>query len=125
MQIAFVRSGGFAGMATRVEGAVQFDEHGARVSSGAAGYARDLAPEEAQKLRAAADPQGFANAGSQPAGPGALRDAFQYDITVTTKDGKTHKLTQHGDPTVPGPNALLEWVKQEADRIWTHRLEKR
>src|SRR3954466_815501 len=50
VQIHFVRSGGFAGQATNVEGNVVFNRNQAQVVSDASKYKRELAPDEAQHL---------------------------------------------------------------------------
>jgi hypothetical protein len=123
MQIAFVRSGGVAGMAMRVEGSVKFEDRHARVTS-VSGYTRDLAPEEVDKLSAATQASALP-ADAASSGPGPLRDAYQYDITVTTQDGKTRKMTVHGDRATPEARELVDWVRRESDQIWRHRLQKR
>lgn len=127
MQIKFVRSGGFAGAATSVAGTVQFDEHGAHVNGEATGYHRELAPQEAEQLRTAADPSALANATAAISPPGAVRDGYQYDITVVTKDGKSHTLTlgEGGSEQLrkmaPGAAHLGSWIQEEAQEIWSHR----
>jgi hypothetical protein len=65
MKIHFVRSGGFGGAATRVEGDVTFDGHGAQVISEKSGYQRPLAASEAEMLRCAAQPKPKSIAGSE------------------------------------------------------------
>lgn len=129
MQIKFVRSGGFAGAATSVAGTVQFDEqHGAHVNGEATGYHRELAPQEAEQLRTAADPSALASASDALSGPGAVRDGYQYDITVVTKDGKSHTLTlgeggaEQLPKLAPGAAYLRSWVQKEAQEIWSHRV---
>ena len=120
MQIRFVRSGGFAGAATRVAGTVQFDAHNAHVRGEATDddYHRDLAPQEADELRTSADPGSLA--GAKPA-PGPIRDPYQYDITVVTEDGKSSSWTlREGDSS-----RLASWIHQEAQRIWIHRASTR
>lgn len=127
MKISFVRSGGFAGPATNVEGEIVFDDKGARIVA-PGGYERKLAPEEAQQLRAAADPARLAAAQRAAAQPGNMRDAFQYDISVSTNDGKTHTLTV-GDPdrlksASPEMGQLMTSIQDEIDKIWAHRAGK-
>ena len=131
MQIKFVRSGGFAGAATNVAGTVQFDEQGAQVKGETGGYHRELNAQEAQQLRAAAEPSGLAKAGAAQSSPGATRDGYQYDITVVTKDGKSHTLTL-GDTSpdalrklAPGAAELGSWIQEEAQKIWSHRISTR
>jgi hypothetical protein len=119
MEIAWTRSGGIAGSATAIEGKVKFDGGVARVTSDL-GYQRDLTPDEIRVLRAAVGqlPQ------RQPAFPGQLRDAYQYDIWVTGDDGRTQSLAVHGDSSL-GVENLLDWVRRECDHIWMHRINRR
>jgi hypothetical protein len=124
MQIRFTRSGGFAGAATRVSGTVEWTDSGVHVTSDGTEYHRDLAASEAQLLEAAADPSALTRAGgaSSPASP--ARDAFQYDITVVTRDAKAHPFT-FTSSTAPDAASLLAWVEQEAQKIWTFRVNAR
>ncbi len=120
MQIKFVRSGGFAGAATNVAGTVEFGEQGAQVHAEATDYHRELAPQEGEQLRADADPGALANA-AVPA-TGAVRDGYQYDIAVVTKDGKSHSLTlRQGDKAT----RLGSWIQDEAEKIWRYRVAAR
>jgi hypothetical protein len=123
MQIKFVRSGGFAGAATNVEGVVKFGDDGAQVNSDAAKYDRKLAAEEAEQLRNAADAASRMTAKGS-AKPGPLRDGYQYEITVTTNDGKTHGLTL-AEEVSPETANLGSWVQQESQKIWTHKISNR
>ena len=131
MQIKFVRSGGFAGMATNVAGTVQFDENAAHVTGEATDYHRELAPQEAEQLRLAADPKTLARTKAGPATPGVVRDGYQYDITVVTKDGKSHSFTvaegseEQLRKVAPGAAPLSSWVQKEAQKIWSHRVSSR
>lgn len=126
MQIKFVRSGGFAGAATRVEGIVNFDDKGAHVVSDA-NYRHELAPDEAEQLRVAADlSQAPRAAASEALGP--ERDAYQYDVSVVTSDGKTHKITLSsgsGNSGASAPAALVTWIQDESKKIWAHRTDNR
>jgi hypothetical protein len=132
MQIEFVRSGGFAGTATNVSGKVEFDGKSAKVASAAVSYQRELSPPEVRLLSGSAEPAVLAKAKSVLPKPGAARDAYQFDITVVTKDGKRHAFTvgaesvpeqlQTASPELAG---LVSWVQQEADKIWTHRVSQR
>jgi hypothetical protein len=119
MEIAWTRSGGIAGSATAIEGKVKIDDGVARVTSDL-GYQRDLTPEEIRVLGAAV----WQLPHEQPAFPSQLRDAYQYDIRVTGNDGRTQSLTVHGDSSL-GVENLLDWVRRECDRIWTHRINRR
>jgi len=123
MQIKFIRSGGFAGAATNVEGVVKFDDDGAQVNSDAAKYDRKLPAQEAEQLRTAAD---SASRAKGSADPGPVRDGFQYEITVVTNDGKAHGLTLAGDSTnSPDTAKLGDWVQQETQKIWAHKTSNR
>jgi hypothetical protein len=115
MKIQFKRSGGFSPI-TNVAGEVQFNDDTAQVTSPGGTYRRTLEPEERTQLRDLARPQPGQT--DSQSGPGKVRDAFNYDIVVTTVDGKTHKLTS--------PSAsLLRWVKDESDKILAHKMEQR
>jgi len=117
VQIKFMRSGGFAGMATSVEGTVTIrDQSGDVTASG--NYHRALKAPELELLREAADSKRLQAAASQETVP----DAYQYDITATLDDGKTQTVTLHGEPTSGHANALLAWVAEECQRIWDHRI---
>jgi hypothetical protein len=113
MQITFVRSGG-AMPILRAEGAVQFEDQVGQVTSGA--YRRDLDAAEAQTLRHATDANSLKTLRQLAQQPSRLRDAFQYNITVRTQDGKSEQFIVHGEP----PSPLAQWVRQEADRIWAY-----
>jgi hypothetical protein len=130
MQIKFTRSGGFAGAATNVSGTVELGDKSAQVK--ADGYERDLSPQETQQLRNAADPAKLARAQLAIASSNSqARDAYQYDVTLVTKDGKQHNLTLPGtDPqslrsTAPEIAGLAEFVEGEAQKIWEHRVRTR
>ena len=100
---------------------------GAEVSAANGAYQRNLTPDEAAKLRSAAD-QTTSPASVPATQNDALRDGFQYDVTVTTKDGKSHtlKLNTAGagqalDALSTGSVHLLQWVQNESQRILTHK----
>jgi len=122
MQIKFVRSGGFAGAATEVEGTVTIEPDGGKVAAGTAGYQRELPAEEAEHLRtAAARPQQQAGA----AAPSPVRDGFQYDITIQTDEGETHNVTVSEGAMPGGADKLVKWVQQEARKILAERARGR
>jgi hypothetical protein len=133
MQIKFARSGGLAGMpGLNVEGTVDLGDQAASVTSESSKYRRALAPPEVEQLRSAADPEGMSRARTALAShPPKVRDGFQYDITVATKDGKSHKLTFNAaggeelNRVAPGLGNLVQWVDAEAQRIKEHRLSNR
>jgi hypothetical protein len=128
MKIHFVRSGGFAGAATRVEGDVTFDDHGAQVISQKSGYQRPLAASEAEMLRCAAEPKSKSK-DSQPKAA-AMPDGYQYDISTVTDDGKVHHLaslqdTANGSSRTPEEEELFKWVQQESGKIWDYKINHR
>ena len=119
--ISFVRSGGFAGAATEVKGVAKLSDGGGAVSS-ADGYSRELTPEEAGQLRSLVSSK-LAEKGTS-AGAGSGADMYQYEINVMTPDGKSHKVAAVPETGMSGED-LAQWVKQESDRIWQHKLQKR
>lgn len=129
VQITFVRSGGSAFPARRsVKATVDLHDDCAEVSSEAA-YHRVLAADEAQQLRAGADPAELLKAAGQIAAQtrGAA-DMDQYQIAVRTEDGKTHDVTLSTSGASnelkgvsPAVAKLLRWVQNEAQRIQEHR----
>jgi hypothetical protein len=124
MQIKFTRSGGFAGAATNVSGALQWTAGGVHVTSEGSAYRRDLPPSEARQLEAAANPSALTRAQRDASSALAASDAFQYDITVITRDGKSHPFTFSG-VAAPSEGSLLAWVEQEAQKIWMFRVNAR
>ncbi len=132
MKISFVRSGGLAAMpGLQVEGVVDLDDRGAKVTSEPAKYQRELSTEEVEQLRLAADPARLSKARTALASPARkLYDAHQYDITVATRDGKSQKLTFNAaggdevDQAAPGLGRLVRWIDDEAQRIKEHRSRK-
>ena len=132
MQIKFTRSGGFAGAATNVSGTVQWaDSGGVQVTSEGTEYRRDLAAAEAEQLQNGADPSALTLA-KRASSASPARDAYQYDITVITRDGKTHPFTFTGGASsealktaAPAAASLLSWVEEETQKIWAHRVNTR
>jgi hypothetical protein len=127
MKIHFVRSGGFGGAATRVEGDVTFDGHGAQVSE-KSGYERTLAASEAEMLRCAAEPKPRSK--NNPPKVAAVPDGYQYDISTVTDDGKTHHVTTLNDTAnasgrTPEEDELFKWVQQESGKIWDYKINHR
>jgi len=112
--IQFKRSGGFSPI-TNVSGEVRFKEDSAEVISSDGAYRRTLETEERKQLL------NLANARPEETNyqstPSKARDAFQYDVTVTTADGKMHKLSSP-------PDGLLKWVKDESNKILQHKMER-
>ena len=131
MEIRFVRSGGFAGPATSVRGVVKFTDQGAKVTSEPGNYERDLQPAETGQLRTAANPANLAKAESAlQSGANQMPDAYQYDITLVTDDGKTQNFTvadgaaQQLQGVAPETAKLVNWVQQEVQAIWAHRTAR-
>ena len=121
MQIKFVRSGGMAGRATRVAGAVTFNADGAIVTSDDGKYHRNLPPAEAEQLRSAAG--AAVEAGKTVNKPSPVRDAFSHLVTVVTEDGKTHEMTLDNSAS-PKTSRISEWVQLETQKIWEHRISE-
>ena len=117
MKIEFKRSGGLAPL-TNAGGVVTFTDTGAHVSSNDGKYQRDMTREEADQLRAAADPSNPLSGNEQ------LRNGFQYSVTTTTNDGKRHTRavnsalsSQELSKLSPGAAHLLQWIEQESQKI--------
>ncbi len=133
MKIKFVRSGGLAAMpGLKVEGVVDLDDRAAQVTSESSKYRRKLPPQEVEQLRLAADPARMSQARTALASPSRkLYDAYQYDITVATSDGKSQRLTFNAaggdevDQAAPGLGSLVRWIDNEAQKIKEHRLSNR
>jgi hypothetical protein len=129
VKLEFKRSGGFAPI-TNASGSVTFGDNDAHVSANDGNYQRALAPSEAEALRAAADPSNLSKAATPPTNR-ALRDGFQYDFVITTKDGARHNLTINTagptDLNQLSPNAaqLLKWAADESQAILKHRSAAR
>ncbi len=117
MKLTFTRSGGLAGPATTIKGEVTFEGDVARATSDF-GYQRTLAPAEVQMLRAT-----FMQLPPKQPASTPLPDQYQYDITITWDDGRMQNLTVHGE-VAPGMESLLDWVRRECGRIWTHRINR-
>ncbi|MBZ5508441.1 MAG: hypothetical protein LAO78_23530 [Acidobacteriia bacterium] len=117
MKFTFIRSGGFAGPATALKGEVSFEGGSAKATSDF-GYHRDLAPEEIQTLQSS-----FMHLPQQQPASRPRPDQYQYDITLAWDDGRVQNLTVYGDAS-PGTENLLDWVRHECDRIWTHRTNQ-
>lgn len=133
MQIKFTRSGGLAGMpGLNVEGTIDLSDQGAKVTSESAKYRRELTPAEVEQLRKAADPEGMPRAKTALASRSTkIYDGYQYDITIGTKDGKSHNVTLNAagseelKQVAPGVGNLVEWIDNEAQKIKEHRLKNR
>src|SRR5262249_26704814 len=83
MKISFARSGGFPGALRNVKGTINLENEQAEVSSDAA-YHRTLTPDEAEQLRAGADPSELSQAVNQIASrTRRAADLEHYHISVT------------------------------------------
>lgn len=117
MQLRFSRSGGFAGVATNVDGVVTFHDSVAEVSS-STGYHRTLTPTEAESLRQSVNLKDLRSLGAQS----ELRDAYQYELVVDWDDKKSESFVFHNDGSEGKTNSLLAWIVQECQRIWEYRI---
>src|SRR5207249_4858856 len=112
----------------RVNGIIDFKDQGADVSSDAK-YHRSLSSDEAEQLRAGAEPLQLSQAAGQIAARTAqARDIDHYQITITTKDGKTHNVelnTSGASNELQGVSPevvkLLHWLQDESQKILQHR----
>jgi hypothetical protein len=115
MEMIFVRSGGFAGVATDVEGKVTFASRSARVTAGPS-YKRELSENETLELR-----ESMMQVSQNLAGvPSKRPDSFQFDIRIVGDDGSSRSVTVH-DGAKLGSNYLADWVRQECNRICAAR----
>jgi broad specificity phosphatase PhoE len=129
MKINFARSGGFAAMpGLTVQGVVDLDDRAGKVTSESRKYQRALPPGEVEQLRLAADPARMSRAKAALAAHSrTLNDAYQYDITIVTSDGKSQTLTFNAaggddvDKAAPGLGGLVRWIDDEAQKIKEHR----
>jgi phosphohistidine phosphatase SixA len=115
MEIDFLRSGGFAGAATQVDGKVVLSNGGGEVTSGS-GYRRQLSGGEASILSSGA----AAAQQSPPNGPGAVRDGYQYDIHIRSGDAQSRSVTLYGEASAK----IAGWIAEECQRIWDYRAQK-
>jgi broad specificity phosphatase PhoE len=133
MQISFVKSGGFAGPMTRVQGTINLKDGDPSVD-GDASYHRTLAPSEAETIRAGADPAVLSKATSQlaavqSAGKG-MGDVEQYNISVKTSDGKTHNVSLNASGSTaemqgvdPAAAKFFSFIQAEAQRILSAKMK--
>jgi hypothetical protein len=130
MNLSFTRSGGlFAGKV--VEGRVNLDAQPPEVTS-PAGYRRELTPDEIPRFRGL-DVDELATGLKQIQQNNAqARDIYQYEVTVTTGDGKTRKFRFNSSGAtselrgVPAPVAdLVQWLRKESQSISTQKVEQK
>ena len=132
MRISFVKSGGFAGPMTRVEGRIDLSgEHG--TISGDGSYHRDLTTTEVQQLRSGAQPESLAKAASAlAAATSGMADIEQYNVRVRTDDGKDHDAvlpapadSEELQVVPPATIKFLMWLQQQAQQILTEKFKSR
>jgi len=115
MKMEFSRSGGFAGMATSVNGVVTFQENAGVVKS-SNGYQRVLTVAEADSLRKILARPEVRSSGTDT----DLRDGYQYQVVLKLENTKSQSFVlqegRDGDT-----NPLLSWIMQECQRIWEYR----
>jgi hypothetical protein len=120
MKVEFKRTGGFSPI-TNASGTIEFKDNAAQVSSADGNYQRSLTPEESSNLRAAASPQNFTQQDAAAASD-RVRDGFNYQISITTSDGKQHTFNSGELQKLPDAGAqLIKWVQQESQRILAHK----
>ena len=109
-----------------VSATVDVDERQTRVSA-PGGYTRDVPASEAAGLRRIDPARLSALASKRPQPTSAQADQYQYDITVEVAGGRKHTLTvsEQAATEDPGLAALLDWVRQECEKIWDHRIQSR
>jgi hypothetical protein len=135
VQISFVKSGGFAGRMTRVEGAIDLrDSHGE--ITGAGGYHRQLESKEIDMVRAGAQPQLLFQAASTlasvAAASGGMADVEQYKVNIKTSDGKDQEIilsTSGADDELnqvpPAAAKFISWLQQETQKILAEKMKSR
>jgi broad specificity phosphatase PhoE len=132
VEISFIKSGGFAGPMTRVQGTVNLKE-GKQEVNGDASYHRTLAATETDDIRAGADPSVLPQAAQQIAAiqakGKATGDVEHYIIRVTASDGKTTEVSLNttGSSTEmagvpPAAAKFVQWVRDESRKILTNKM---
>ena len=127
VRLTFTRSGGFvAAPGMVVSATVEVDERRTRVTA-PGGYTRDVPVSEAAALRRIDPAQLTALESKQPPPTSAQADQYQYEITIEVAGGRKHTLTvsERAAAGDPGVAALLDWVRQECEKIWEHRIQSR
>jgi hypothetical protein len=135
VEISFVKSGGFAGPLTRVQGTVHLGDgatgHQQAQVTGDSSYQRQLAPSETEMLRAGAQPESLSKAAAAMAEQaGGPADLEQYTINVKTADGQQHQAIFHtsgaNEQGVPPATAkFLAWLQQEAQKILAEKAKSK
>ena len=128
VRLTFTRSGGFvAAPGMIVSATVDVDERRTRVTADQDRYTRDVPATEAAALRRIDPAQLTALESKQPPPTSAQADQYQYEITIEVAGGRKHTLTvsERAAAGDPGVAALLDWVRQECEKIWEHRIQSR
>src|SRR5437870_1041588 len=122
MRITFTRSGGvFAGLTAN--GTIDLGAT-PRVTSGSSAYVRALAPDEAERLRAAVATLRKPDARAALVDTGKnLRDAYHYAIDVDWSDGTRDAIAFNASGSgsvasaLPALAPLVEWIDAEAAKL--------
>ena len=110
-----------------VSATVDVDGQRTRVTADKGRYLRDVPADEAATLRRI-DPARVSALESKRRPPtSAQADQYQYEITIEVEGGRKHTLTVTDQVAAEdaGLGTILEWVRQECERIWAHRIQSR
>ena len=124
VRLTFTRSGGFVSAPGMVVSAtVDVDERRTRVTADEGRYVREVPPIEAAVLRRI-DPARLSALESKREPTSAQADQYQYEITIEVAGGRKHTVTvsEQAAAEDAGLAALLDWVRQECQKIWDHRV---
>ena len=121
--LKFSRTGGLAG--SKVAGTVTFSANHAYVDADGFPYRRELSSQERKQLLADAEAADFSAA---PGKAATVPDAYQFEITVTTEDGRSRSLSfgENSEDRLkqasPAASRLAAWVQQEIMAISIRRI---
>jgi hypothetical protein len=96
LQISFERSGGFAGIMMKTT----IDE-------------KDLAPDEAQKLRQLVEGVDFFNLSKTIMPRSPRPDRFQYELSLE-ESGRQHTVTMSEETMPPKLKPLVQWLMEKS-----------
>jgi hypothetical protein len=99
MRISFERSGGFAGITTKTA----VDE-------------KDLAPDEAQKLRQLVEEADFFNSPGKMMARSPQPDRFQYELRLEEK-GRQHTVTISEEAMPAKLKPLVQWLMEKTRQV--------
>ena len=128
VRLTFTRSGGFvAAPGLIVSATVDVDEHRTRVTAEGGRYTRDVPAKEAAALRRIDPAHLSALESKRRPSTSAQADQYQYEITIEVAGGRKHTLTvsEQAASEDAGLAALLDWVRQECEKIWEHRIQQK